>query len=483
MTREKAREHCGVVLSRRLHDGYNMAKSLQHRGREACGLFAFGRTITVVKWVGTIRMFDLVDLYRIFKGEKIHWWGFHVRYATRGRKEEREILHDAHPHVIGGRVIDNGNHIIIKDCDMAIIHNGQVEVENFQQMIDAAKLKTGCDSEALLHFYKERGGRSILRTIPGAYVLAIADRFTQSVIMIKDRYAVRPGVIGIKDGEYCVASENVAFLENGAHVLKELEPGSIYHFLPDGSYNEEKVVEPIKKSCMFEWNYFAHLESTIDGILVRRVREILGKALAEQYVPPDADFVSYLPRCPETAAMSYFDFCKKTGKKLEYLEAFYKMRGERSFIGSTPDERGNSISTNLFLNETCRRKIYGKIGAIIDDSLIRGNNSNHAIKLLAQAGVKKVYFMSYTPPVGIRTEEYGLHGCVHGVDMPIEPIFGDEYLARDRSEEEISRLMSIKAGIEVKAIYLTLANMLGAYENIGVKSENLCYFCVGGANI
>lgn len=479
----KIDEHCAVVLSRSLHDGYNMAKSLQHRGKEACGLFAFGETITVVKWIGTIRTFSLDNLYQIFEGKKIYWWGFHLRYATRGRKETKDILNDAHPHVIGGRVINNGNHIIIENCDMAIIHNGQVDVKKFQHLIDASKLKTGCDSEALLHFYKEKGGREILRAIPGAYVLAIADRLSQSVIVMRDRHAVRPGVIGIKDRKYCVASENVAFLENGAHVFKDLEPGSIYHFLQDGTFNEERVIKPTKKFCMFEWNYFAHLESTLDGIPVRRVREVLGRALAEQGVPPDADFVSYLPRCPKTSAVSFFDYYKDTsGGKLESLDVFYKMKDDRSFIGSTAEERKNSIVENLFLNEACRSKINGKIGIIIDDSLIRGNNSSRAIDLLAQAGVKKIYFMPYTPPVGIRTEDYGLHGCIYGVDMPLEPPSGDEYIARDRGLNEISQIMS-RRGIEVQVIYLTLANMLRAYESIGIKPEKLCYFCVGGPNI
>jgi len=481
MNTEKVKDNCAIVLSRNLHDGYSMIQSLQHRGREACGLFAFGKSITAVKWAGTVRMFDLVDLYRIFDRKEIYWWGFHVRYATRGRKQE--ILKDAHPHVIGGRVIDNGNHVIIENCDMAIIHNGQVETAGLLQSINPAELQSGCDSEALLHFYRANGARELLSAIPGAYVLAIADRFTRSVLVMKDRHAVKPGVIGIKDGEYCVASENVAFLKNGARVIEELEPGSLYRFMPNGEFNREQVVEANRRSCFFEWNYFADLESTINGIPVRIVREALGVALAKQFIPEDADFISYLPRCPETAARSYYRYYQGTGgKKLRYWDIFYKMRGERSFLGSSSADRKNSINDNLFLNPLCRRTLRGKVIIIIDDSLIRGNAAQRGIEELGRAGAKKVYWLSYTPPIGIRTKKHGLHGCVYGVDMPIEPPAGDEYLARDRDQEEISRLMS-QAGVKVEVIYLTLDNMLSAFASIGLKKQSLCHFCVGGPRI
>jgi len=122
---EKREVHskCGICVAHTLHDVYSFIKSLQHRGRECCGIFAFGENnIDVIKWVGNVSRVDLIDLHKIFPAHKYHTYGAHVRYATKGREDK--ILEDAHPHVIGGEIDNRGDHIIIRNCDAAIIHNG-----------------------------------------------------------------------------------------------------------------------------------------------------------------------------------------------------------------------------------------------------------------------------------------------------------------------------------------------------------------------
>src|SRR3989338_7561928 len=118
-------EHkCGIVLAYTLHDAYAMMENLQHRGREAAGIAAIGKErIDVLKWVGEVTDFNREDLHRLFPRRDYHAFIGHVRYATRGKKEQ--ILRDAHPHALGGEVIDNGGHLLILDCDAVMAHNGQ----------------------------------------------------------------------------------------------------------------------------------------------------------------------------------------------------------------------------------------------------------------------------------------------------------------------------------------------------------------------
>lgn len=468
---EEIRHNCGLCVAHTLHDVYGFIKDLQHRGREATGIAAIGDDdISVIKWVGPVNTFDLKDLGKILPDTRYHTFLAHVRYATRGRKDQ--LLLDAHPHAIGGETIGRGSHVIIRGCEMVIVHNGQVDIGRYFPEVELLDLRTDCDTEKLLWIYKEKGIREILKMIPNSYTLAIADRNAKGVIVVRDRMGVKPGVLGIKDGKCCMASEDIAFRKNGGEVLENLTPGHVYYLLPNGSFSKEEVVEKEKKHCFFEVSYIGDVDSVLFNLPVRVVRGKLGEKLAIEIRTLDADIVTYLPRCPEVAAIEY---AKKTG--LPFEPVFYKMRGERSFQGPDSAERAISISNNLHLLPGIKETIKDKSVIVIDDSIIRGNNSKRAIELLKEVGVAKIYFLSYTPPMCIRGEDGELRGCEKGVDMPIITPVGEEYIARDRAIEEISEIMGAEVG------YLSINGMLDVFEKHGLPADNLCHFCIGGPNI
>ena len=152
----EVRHNCGLCITHTLHDAYNfLEKSLQHRGREAAGIAAVGEeSIDVLKWSGSVSTFDVIDLHKLLPGHNYHTFLGHVRYATQGRKDK--ILEDAHPHVLGGIEDCRGSHVIIRNCEAAIVHNGQVDIGLLND-VDLGKMKTRCDSEAVLLYYKEKG--------------------------------------------------------------------------------------------------------------------------------------------------------------------------------------------------------------------------------------------------------------------------------------------------------------------------------------
>jgi amidophosphoribosyltransferase len=172
-----------------------------------------------------------------------------------------------------------------------------------------------------------------------------------------------------------------------------------------------------------------------------------------------------LPRCPEPAARS---FSKQTEKP--FVPIFYKLRGERAFQGSTPDDRKNSIEENLHLLPDAKNKLKGKTVVVIDDSTIRGNNAKREKELLEETEVKKCYHVNYTPPIGIVGEDGVPRGCMFGVDMPPD----DNFIARNRTVEEISE----KVGMDVR--YMSIEGMLKAFEKVGLRKDELCTFCIGG---
>jgi len=462
------RHNCGFCVAHTLHDAYRFIRSLQHRGREAAGIAAVGEgRIDVIKWEGGVDRFDVTDLHKIFPSPRYHTYMAHVRYATRGRKDA--ILDDAHPHTLGGYVESRGNHILIRECEMAAVHNGQVE-EAYLGGLDLANMKSECDTEALLYLYRRDGESAFLANVPGAYSMAIADWRKRDVIVLRDRTAIKPGVLGWKDGKYGVASEDIAFRKNGGDLIEDLEPGSIYYLTPEGDYYKESLHRSRPSHCFFEWNYIANVDSILDGVGARRIRETLGEILAEEFRPTDADFVTFLPRCPEVAARSY---AKKTG--IPFEPVFYKMRGERSFQGSDAGERENSIKKNLHVLPGIRQRFQGKTVVMIDDSIVRGNNSLRARDLLYdELGVKKAYLVSYTPPIGIVGSDDIPRGCMFGVDMPPHPPEGEEFVARGRTVEQVSEHM----GLEV--VYISPAGMHRAFERAGLPAEQLCTYCIGG---
>ena len=471
---EEARHNCGLCVTHSLHDAYGILKSLQHRGREAFGIAAIGDKIDVVKGLGKVDSLSLKTLHRILPGQ-YHTFLGHVRYATRGRKDVTQMLKDAHPIALGvpeERIYRRNDHLILKDCGLVGVHNGQVDDSHFEGM-ELGELVTGTDTERLLLAYGQLGGEELMKRIQGAFTFAVAER-GKDVVVMRDRTGIKPGILGWKDREIIVASEDSALLKNGAEFREELEPGAIYHLSADGDYRKTPVIDAVSRHCFFEWNYIAHVESTLNGLQVMRLRQALGKRFAEEFSREvngdEIDFVTYLPSCPEVAAIS---FANALGKRC--IDVFYKKEMERAFQGSNAKDRSDSIKKNLQLIPGIEEIIRGKKIAVVDDSIIRANNSKPAREFLyGNAGVAEAFWLSYTPPIGIMGADGKPRGCMWGVDMP--PIENDEhkFIARGRTQEEISAIV----GMPVR--YLSAEGMLQTFEQLGIPRENLCTYCIGG---
>ena len=354
---------------------------------------------------------------------------------------------------------------------MAIVHNGQVSDE-YLYGVDRAFLRSGSDTEALLHIYREIGERGLMNRVPGAYTMAIADTARKEVIVMRDRTGIKPGVLGYKDGKYGVASEDIAYRKGHGRFEADLTPGTVYYLSSNGAFPRlDAVVGPAMSRCFFEYNYVADMDSVMDGVSVRTVRQALGSALADEYPVQDADLVTFMPRCPEPAAKVYAAEIRKPFESI-----FYKLRRERSFMGSSGADRENSIGLNLHILD--RADVRGKNVVVVDDSTIRGNNSRRGIELLRAAGVRRIYYLNYTPMIGIVGEDGVPRGCEFGVDMPPEESPPDhEFIARGRTREEIAEKMGVD-----DVYFLSYGGMLRAFERSGISGSDLCTYCIGGSH-
>ena len=86
------------------------------------------------------------------------------------------------------------------------------------------------------------------------------------------------------------------------------------------------AIDPKKQArCIFEYIYFARMDSVIDDVNVYHARIVAGKALAESY-PVDADLVVGVPDSGLVAAKGYSE---QSG--IPYGMAFHK----NSYVGRT----------------------------------------------------------------------------------------------------------------------------------------------------
>ncbi len=475
---EGVEHNCGVCLTHSLHDCYNILRSSQHRGPETFGIAAVGYdTIDVVKVMRRVDSFSLPNLYKILNNI-YHTFLGHVRYATQGKKTLIDMLRDAHPIILRApkdNIYLRDDHLIIKGAGLVGVHNGQVD-KKYLEGIQFRRLVTGTDTERLLRFYDKFGEIQTLKEVPGAFTFAAAKKGKAEAVIMRDRTGIKPGVLGWKDGKAIFASEDFALTENGAEFREDLDPGSVYYSRPDGSYYKVKVVEPSPRNCFFEWNYIARVESSLNGLQVRRLRQELGKQLAREFIENqganEIDFVTHLPTCPEVAAIS---FANEAGKR--HIDVFYKKQNERAFQGSNADDRRASIKRNLHLIPGIEQLIGRKRIVVIDDSTIRGNNCKWARKLLYEdAHVGEATLLNYTPPIGIIPPDGVPRGCMFGVDIPPKEDENHSFVARNRTIEQISAEIGMPIG------YISINGMLDVFERLGVSRKNLCTFCIGGEN-
>ncbi len=99
---------------------------------------------------------------------------------------------------------------------------------------------------------------------------------------------------------------------------------------------------------------------------------------------------------------------------------------------------------------------------LLDDSIVRGTTSKEVVKLVRDAGAKKVYFVSASPPV--------ISPCYYGVDFPTRA----ELIAAKNSAEEIRNFI----GADL-LLYQTLEDLIEAITRKGDHNiKRPCMACL-----
>lgn len=391
--------------------------ALQHRGQEACGISVNDDgVIYSYKDLGLVGdVFNSNNLSKLPKGNMAVG---HVRYSTTGGTDRKNCQPIEVNHQKGKMAIaHNGNlsnSYELKnklELDGAIFHTTS-DTETIAYIITRERLKTKSIEEAI---------EKTMYTIDGAYSLCVMS--PQKIIACRDPYGFRPLCYGkCEDGSYIIASESCALSAVGAEFIRDLLPGEILVFSKDGisSITTHCNTKP-KKTCIFEYIYFARPDSEIDGKSVHDARRKAGRILAETY-PTDADVVIGVPDSGLDAALGY---AEKAG--IPYGIGLIKNKYiGRTFISPTQESRVDQVRIKL---SAVPSTVKDKCIVLIDDSIVRGTTSGRIVKLLREAGAKKIHMRVSAPPF--------LHPCYYGTDIDSE----EHLIASKYSVEEIAKMI------------------------------------------
>ena len=239
------------------------------------------------------------------------------------------------------------------------------------------------------------------------------------MIAARDPSGFRPLVIGRLGDGYCVASETCAFDLIGAEFIREVEPGEMVMIDHEGL--RSTYIEKPKRiaQCVFEFIYFSRPDSYIFGANCDKIRRNMGRQLAMEKPPLDADIVISVPDSSNTAALGYSE---ASGLRFE-IGLIRNHYVGRTFI--KPDQASRSFSVRLKFNPV-KGVLKDKSVVLVEDSLVRGTTLKEIVSLVREAGAKKVHVRVASPPVK--------KPCYFGIDLSTEK----ELIASSNSVELVA---------------------------------------------
>ncbi|MGH8476844.1 MAG: amidophosphoribosyltransferase [Methylococcales bacterium] len=408
---------------------YEALTILQHRGQDAAGIVTCeGGRLYLRKSCGLVR-----DVFqsRHMEGLLGNMGIGHVRYPTAGCENTAE----AQPFYVNS------------PFGITLAHNGNLtNAEALKEELfvdDQRHINTDSDSEVLLNIFAHELQRlrkvrldvdDVFRAVAkvhercrGAYaVVAMITGF--GILGFRDPYGIRPLVFGERKpanghSEYIIASESVALDVLDFKLIRDIRAGEAIFIEKNGRLHKRQCAQTTDHCpCIFEYVYFARPDSIIDGVSVYKARLRMGEKLADKImrIRPDHDIDVVIP-IPDTSRTSALQLANLLGVK--YREGFIKNRYiGRTFIMAGQQARKHSIRQKL---NAIALEFRQKNVLLVDDSIVRGNTSRQIIQLARDAGARRVYLASASPPVRFPN--------VYGIDMPAV----HELIAHGRDEHAI----------------------------------------------
>jgi len=423
---------------------YYALYALQHRGQESTGIMVHdGRVPKSINGMGLVPdVYNKDSLGRLIGNLGVG----HVRYSTTGGSK----LENCQPFVLnfkGGTIAiaHNGNLVNAKALKDELECEGRIFVSDSDTEVIGHLLV-----KELLRHEPVESIRNVMRKLVGSYSLVI---YTNgSLYAVRDPFGFKPLCFGEVDGGYAIVSESVALDTLNSTLIRDVRPGEVIVFKGNGFESHQIVTEPHPANCVFEFIYFARPDSVIDGKLVYKVRENIGKELAREH-PVEADIVSPVPDSGITSAIGY---ARESGTK--YIEGLMKNR----YIGRTfilPGQELRDTAVRLKMN-AIKDNVKGKRVVLVDDSIVRGTTSRRIIDMVRNAGASEIHARVGSPAI--------VAPCYLGIDMATR----QELIASYKTIKEVENLINADS-----LGYLSIDGLMRALE---CNKNDMCIGCLTG---
>ena len=455
------KENCGVVGIFSL-SGTNVVpmaidalRALQHRGQEAWGIAVPNKPPLKKMGLVSASSSEFKKIANEYISSSVIG---HVRYSTMGRSS----LENAQP---------------LKVKDLCVAHNGTIA--NVQEL---SNLVGGCSftpqnssdtlvaAQRLVSLISENGNMgkalSVLKNeMVGSYCFTfISD--DNSVYAARDPKGFRPMVLGHKESDdtFIVASESSALSAVGAKLERDVNPGELIRLSKNGLETERFSNDIEHTHCSFEFTYFAHPSSKMEGSNIYLARKRIGQFLARKFPIRDADLVIPVPDSARPAALGY---AQEVGVSFDegLLKDRYSKKGPlRSFIEPHQSDR---VEINRWIIPI-REIIEGKHVVVLDDSLVRGTSSKAIIKALRRAGARKISMVITYPQINFP--------CYAGIDFPSQEELATYTNGKNLNAEEITEMVRKDIGADFLG-YNDAENLANA---VGMSKNSMCFTCSSG---
>jgi len=402
---------------------------LQHRGQLSAGITSYNperkRILQTHKKNGKVH--EVFEINHRFKSKRLledysgHAVIGHTRYATSGNNEDSLAQPFERPH---GR----------KSKWFSLAYNGNLA--NYEKLKDGLEevgynMTYDSDTEVIMHFLSREVQshkpweelnfvdifKNLLKDFDGSWNIAFLNA-DGKMVAVRDPLGLKPMCYGVTDDGILVFASESVVLSNLQIEATDLKPGemiiadgkdfTVKSYIDKEADAKKRLFHNFKENtsyCFFEWIYFGHLASVIDGESTYNVRERIGEELAkEETTDFEGDDWIVVP-VPESSYVAGAKYAQVTGKP--FVQGLLKNHSVgRTFIDNT------NRTYNIQLKFTHLRDVLqGKKILLIDDSIVRGTTMQALVKNLKEwSGAKEVHLRIGCPPI--------TSPCFYGIDFP-----------------------------------------------------------------